>query len=54
MRTHRLLLTGCLLAAIGGMTSCNKGSDVPKAVPGGTQVTVMFAGNNIGEIEPCG
>ncbi len=45
---HLLALAACSLGV--AFTSCGGGGSVPD----GTELTLVYAGNNIGEIEPCG
>ncbi len=52
---HLIAITAFSLTLAG--LSCKGGGDTadgPASVPAGAQLTMVFAGNNIGEIEPCG
>lgn len=55
MSKRHLIAIAAFSMALGGF-SCKGGdaSDGPASAPDGAQLTMVFAGNNIGEIEPCG
>ena len=56
MTNRHLIAIAAFSLTLAGL-SCKGGddaSDGPASAPGGAQLTMVFAGNNIGEIEPCG
>ena len=53
MSNRHRTVTALMVCSLGlSLASCK--GDGGGSVPAGTQLALVYAGNNIGEIEPCG